>query len=271
MKTHELSGAPVRGLRVFTCGHSFHVWVAGILADMAKGAGIADHHVAGTSSIGGSRAIQHWDVPDEQNEAKKALRAGVVDVLTLSCMTQADEGIRAFARFAFEHNPNVRVLVQELWLPEDRFPFDPKIRVPKTPEQYDRTTMADLKAPHAAYFRMMEDHARALNAEIGKQTVFVVPDAAAAMALRERIIAGTAPGLERQSELFTDSWGHPTPPLQALAGYCWFSAIYRISPVGLPQPAVIAGNPRWDDALNRLLQELAWTAVSKHPMAGVLR
>lgn len=260
--------ATVNGLSVFTCGHSFHVWVAGIVAEMAKAAGIADHRVAGTSSIGGSSAIRHWDVPDEQNEAKKALRAGAVDVLTLSCMTEADEGIGKFARLAYEHNPAVRVLLQELWLPEDRFPFDPKNRMPKTPEQYDRTTMAELKPPHAAYFRMMEDHARALNAEIGKQTVFVVPDALATMALRERIIAGTAPGLERQSDLFTDSWGHPTPPLQALAGYCWFSAIYRVSPVGLTRPSVIAGNPKWGDDLNRLLQVLAWVAVSRHPLAG---
>ena len=261
--------AAVKGLRVFTCGHSFHVWVAGILADMANAAGIADHVVAGTSSIGGSSAIRHWDVPDEQNEARKALRAGAVDVLTLSCMTDADGGIGKFAKLAVAHNPHVRVLLQELWLPEDRFPFDPKNRMPKTPEQYDRTTIAELKPPHDAYFKMMEDHVRALNTEIGTHAVFVVPDALATTALRARIIAGTAPGLERQSELFTDSWGHPTPPLQALAGYCWFSAIYRVSPVGLPRPAVIAGNPKWGADLNRLLQELAWEAVSRHPLAGV--
>src|SRR4051794_39722879 len=63
-----------RGQRVFTCGHSFHVFVPGILADMARGAGIPDHKIAGLSSIGGSRVIQHWDVADEKNKAKQALR-----------------------------------------------------------------------------------------------------------------------------------------------------------------------------------------------------
>src|SRR4051794_40653651 len=54
--------APPKGLRVFTCGHSFHVFVPGVLADVAKGAGVKDHKMAGLSAIGGSRVIQHWNV-----------------------------------------------------------------------------------------------------------------------------------------------------------------------------------------------------------------
>ena len=48
------------GLRVFTCGHSFHVWVPAIVADLCKKAGIPNHVQVGVSSIGGSRVIQHW-------------------------------------------------------------------------------------------------------------------------------------------------------------------------------------------------------------------
>ena len=269
MEKSKPSRPIVKGQHVFTCGHSFHVWVADVLADMAKGAGIGGHRGVGTSSIGGSRAIQHWDVPAEQNEAKKALRAGIVDVLTLSCMSGPDEGIRKFAKLAVEHNPEVRVTVQELWLPEDRFPFDPANRVRKSPEEFNGSTTADLTKAHVAYFKVMEDYVSALNAEIGRQTVFIVPDAQATLALRKRIIAGTAPGLERQSDLFTDAWGHPTPPLKALAGYCHFATIYRRNPLGLPLPGVLAGNPKWDAALNRLLQELAWEAVAQHPLAGI--
>src|SRR4051794_32551979 len=90
--------APITdGLRVFTCGHSFHVWVAKMLADLAEKAGIKNHRVAGISSIGGSRVIQHWDVPADKNEAKKALITGDVDVLTLSPIWLPDEGIENFA------------------------------------------------------------------------------------------------------------------------------------------------------------------------------
>jgi hypothetical protein len=240
-----------------------------MLKSLAQGAGISGHQVVGTSSIGASRAIQHWNVPEDRNEAKKALRAGVVDVLTLSCMAQPDEGIGNFAKLAVEHNPNVRVTLQELWLPEDRFPFDPAHRTWTSPEDFNRSTMADLKKLHEAYFKVMEDCVRALNAEIGKQIVFIVPDAQATLALRERIMAGAAPGLNTQSDLFTDAWGHPSPPLQWVSAYCHFSVIYRRSPVGLPVPAVLVGKPACDTDLNRLLQQLAWNAVTQHPLSGV--
>jgi hypothetical protein len=257
------------GQRVFTCGHSFHFWVADILADLAQGTGIKGHQTVGTSMIGGSRAIQHWDVPDEKNEAKKALRAGSVDVLTLSCMTQPDEGIGKFAKLAVEHNPNVRVTLQELWLPEDRFPFDPANRVRKSVDEFDGSTMADLIKPHEAYFKVMEDYVTALNAESGRQVVFIVPDAQATLALRERIIAGTAPGLKKQSDLFTDAWGHPRPPLKLLAAYCHFAVIYRRSPVGLAWPSVVESDLSFSHALNPVLQQLAWHAATQHPLSGV--
>ena len=71
---------PDKGLRVYTSGHSFHYFVPPILTDMAKGAGIEGHKAVGLSAIGGSRVIQHWNVPEDKNKLKEALRAGKVDV-----------------------------------------------------------------------------------------------------------------------------------------------------------------------------------------------
>src|SRR5438105_1686711 len=75
-KTDKLAEAITKGQRVFTCGHSFHVFVPGILADLARKAGLKDHVQVGTSSIGGSRVIQHWNVAEEKNKAKEALKTG---------------------------------------------------------------------------------------------------------------------------------------------------------------------------------------------------
>ena len=269
MPNRDLTSSPNQGKHIFTCGHSFHAWVGEFLTDMAMASGISGHHQLGTSIIGGSRAIQHWDVPDEQNEAKKALQTGHVDVLTLSCMTQPDEGIGKFAKLAVQHNPNVRVTLQELWLPEDRFPFDADNRTRESVEQFNESTMEDLKKPHEAYFKVFEEYVRNLNAEIGKQVVFIVPDAQATLALREKIIAGIAPGLTRQSDLFVDAWGHPSPPLQLLSGYCHFSVIYRLSPIDLPLPSGWDNDFPLSDALNHMLQQLAWEAASQHRLSGV--
>lgn len=72
----------------------------------------------------------------------------------------------------------------------------------------------------------------------------------AVLALREKIIKGKAPGIAKQSELFTDQLGHTR------------------SPIGLPVPAVISKLPE-AEKLNALLQELAWEAVTGHPLSGV--
>ena len=279
-----------KGQRVFTCGHSFHVWVVRILSEMAKAAGLDDHEVAGVSSIGGSRVIQHWDVPDEKNKAKEALRAAKVDVLTLSpiwlvppkdlkavtpvpgdtreIIWLPEEGIEKFATLALEHNPNIRVTVQEYWLPNDEYvpvyPLQTKKKV-----DHDATNLAELRKNQTRYDHDVDEFVRSINKRLGKDVIVTVPVGQAVLALREKIIAGKAPGLKTQAELFRDSWGHPTAPVQALATYCHFAVIYRRSPAGLPLPTILAKNPDWNDKLNRLLQELAWDAVIHHPLSGV--
>jgi len=260
---------PPKGQRVFSCGHSFHVFVPSILDGMAKAAGIKDHEQLGLSAIGGSRVIQHWDVPDAKNKAKEVLRSGKVDVLTLSPIHLPDEGIEKFAALALEHNPNAWITVQEFWLPFDIYDTTFKERPPKV--DHNAPTGAELRKLHEPYFQGMDDCVRALNKKFGKDALFVAPVGQAVIALREKIIAGQAPGLKTQEDLFTDAIGHAKPPLQALVAYCHFAVVYRRSPVGLPLPAMLAkaGNPDENDKLNRLLQELAWEAVTHHPLSGV--
>jgi len=254
------------GLRVFTCGHSFHLFIPKLLPELVGTAGIPEPTIVGVSGIGGSQAIQHWNVPDATNEAKKALIAGNVDVLTISCMAHPDEGIANFAKLAFEHNPNIRVTVQEIWIPQDKWPFDYHQRVNQTPLDFNKSTVDDLRKAYDPYAKEMDDYVTALNKSLGKQVVFLVPDGAAAIALREKIIAGTAPGLKLQSDLFGDWWGHPKEPLKLLSGYCHFAVIYRRSPVGLPVPPSAKS---LDKELVLLLQKLAWDAVTHDPLSGV--
>jgi hypothetical protein len=268
-KADKLAEPITKGQRVFSCGHSFHVFVPGILSNLAASAGIQEHTQVGLSSIGGSRVIQHWNVADDKNKAKEALRSGKVDVLTLSPIHLPDDGIEKFTQLALEHNPNIRITVQEFWLPFDIYDTTFKQRPQKV--DHNAPTGAELRKLHAPYFQSMDDHIRELNKKHGKQVLFVVPVGQAVIALREKIIDGEAPGLKTQEDLFTDAIGHAKPPLQALVAYCHFGVISRRSPVNLPMPAVLerAKNPNWDAKLNRLLQELAWEAVTQHPLSGV--
>jgi hypothetical protein len=203
-------------------------------------------------------------VPDDKNKAKELLKAGKVDVLTLAPIYLPDEGIENFVKLAVENNPKVRVMVQEFWLPYDE--YDTKTPLKGRKVDHDAPTGKELRERHAPYFQSIDDHVRELNKTVGKGQVYVVPVGQAVIALREKIIAGEAPGLKAQSDLFTDAIGHVKGPVMALNTYCHYAVIYRKSPVGLPMPAVLKGS---DEKLNRLLQELAWDAVTHHPLSGV--
>jgi hypothetical protein len=264
--------APITaGQKVATCGHSFHVFTYRQVAEIAVSAGL-EHELVGLSSIGGSTVKKHWAVPEEESKAKQALKAGSADVLTLAPIWLPDEGIEAFVKYGLEHRPDLRILVQEYWMPNDEYepvyPLQTKKKV-----DHNATDLVQLHDATSRYAKDIEDHVRALNASVGKESIFVVPVGAAAVILREKIAKGEAPGLKQQSDLFRDNWGHALVPLQFLSSYCHYAVIYRRSPVGLPVPAALRElktmSADEQDGLNALLQEIAWETVSRHPMTGV--
>jgi len=256
----------IKGQRIFFSGHSFHFFMPPILSDIAKKADIKDHTQLGLSAIGGSRVIQHWNVPDEKNKAKETLKSGKADVFTMAPIFLPDEGIENFVKLAVENNPKIRIFVQENWLPWDH--YDPRFKPPKEKVDHNAPTVDALKKMHDPYFKSIDEHVAELNKKHQTKAVRVAPVGQAVIALRTKIIAGDAPGLKEQNDLFTDPIGHARPPLQALVAYVYYGAIYERSPVGLPLPAVLAKTPE-AEKLNRLLQEIAWNAVTQHELSGV--
>jgi hypothetical protein len=123
---------------------------------------------------------------------------------------------------------------------------------------------------HEPYFKMIEGHVKELNQRIHGANIMVVPCGEAVIALREKVIQGEAPGVRTQGELFTDVLGHPGPQIRVLSAYCHFAVIYRRPPVGLPVNSQLAKLPD-AEKLNRLLQEIAWKAVTEHPLSGVTK
>ena len=135
---------------------------------------------------------------------------------------------------------------------------------------HNATDLAALREANTRYEHDIEAHVRGINTKLGKQVLFVVPVGAASVLLREQIAVGKIRSLKVQWRLFTDSWGHPTPPLKTLAAYCHYAVIYRRSPVGLPLPIELRDNKEFaNTVLNKILQEIAWQAVLANPMSGV--
>lgn len=263
-----------KGQRVLSCGHSFHFHVPAMLEEVAKSAGFADHAIAGKSLIGGSKSIKHWELPDP-NPAKQALASGKVDVMTLTPIYLPDEGVEKLTAFGLQHEPDLRVTVQEFWLPFDEYQpayyNEPRIPHPKA-VNHNAATGEKLRDIHTRYFNEMDAFITGLNAKFGKPVISVVPVGQAVIALREKIIAGETPGLQSQEDLFTDPLGHPKESLQVLIVYCHYAVIYRKNPIGLPVPKALSKMPAEDAAaLNKLLQQIAWDAVTSHPLSGVTK
>ncbi len=261
------------GQRVATCGHSFHVFTYRQVAEIASAAGFK-HELAGLSSIGGSTVIKHWAVPDEKSAVKQILKAGKADVLTLSPIWLPDEAIEQFVKLGIEHNPALRITVQEYWMPNDEYepvyPLQTRKKV-----DHNATDLAKLRDATQRYAKDIEDYVKGINQRLGKDAVLIVPVGMAAVTLREKIIKGEAPGLKQQGDLFRDTWGHAQPPLQILSSYCHYVVIYRKSPVGLPMPSTFKLLKDMSDEdkakLNALLQQIAWDSVSTHPMSGIMK
>ena len=267
---------PAAGQRVFVTAHSFHIFVADRLAPLAKAAGITGHTLVGKQMLGGSRVQQHWDLADRMNPAKKALIAGDVDVLTMSPNWMVpDDGIALFTELGLKHNPQLRPLVQISWPAFDHWEpignpalWDPAKKINHNQER-DARSLDGLRAANASVKPVIEKQIAALNAKYGHDVIRIVPVGDAVLRLRERVAAGTVPGIKRQSELFTDPIGHAKSPVMALATYCNFACIYGRSPVGLDD-----GDrelDRIDPKLRSVLQEIAWDAVTSHPMSGVTK
>jgi len=262
------SAAP-SGQRIYSAGHSFHMFMPPILADIAKSAGIVDHQQVGASSIGGSYAHQHW-AKEGDAAAKVVVPREKPDVFTMAPIYLPDDGIENFVKLVAEQTPQTRVLLQEFWLPFDVYDVNYKKQKPATPDR-DAMTADYLRTEYGKYFASMDAHVRELNEKYGKTIVSVTPVGQAVVALREKVIAGEAPGIQKQSDLFTDAIGHCTAPIKVLNAYCHFAVIYGRSPVGLPVPAALngVGDAETTAQLNTLLQELAWNAVTTHPLSGV--
>jgi hypothetical protein len=261
--------ASPKGLKVLSAGHSFHVWMPPLVAEMAKAAGIQGHEQLAISSIGGSKVIQHWDLPPEKNKAKPVLEAGKADLFTMAPTFLPDPGIENFTKLGLQHNPKLRLTLQQNWVPFE----DPEIWLSKSkPKSIDRDviTLAQLRSKHDPYFRLIEDHVKEINDRIPAAKIVIVPSGEAVMALRDKVIKGEAPGVRTQNELFTDALGHPGPQIRVLSAYCHFSVIYRRSPVGLPVVSQLTKLPE-AEKLNRVLQQIAWKAVTGHPMSGVAK
>ncbi len=109
------TGSALEGKSVFYASHSLMWDMPPVLTEIAESYGIKGHKVLGIQSLGVSRTSQHWDLPDDQNQAKKILEEGNADAFVMSPIGIPDPGIDNFVKLGLEHNPNAKFYIQISW------------------------------------------------------------------------------------------------------------------------------------------------------------
>jgi hypothetical protein len=253
--TMNKTDTPVRpkGLRVLFDGNSWFNFVPGVVAEMAKAAGI--EHTGNLSGDLGPLATGNIDVYAHgvhwwyQDEWLKRIEQA------------AETGLKA--------NPDFRAYCHAAWVVHDIRIDDAKI---KTVDDYNNADLDQVQAEIDKYRQFVEAAVDKMNGKFGKRVVFVVPVGDATVQLRRMVVAGKFPGVTKQSELWSDVMPHPGRQVRALSGYCHFAAIYRTSPVGLQNNNFYL---RADDPIpitteqHAILQKIAWDVVSQYPYAGI--
>jgi hypothetical protein len=266
---------PPAGHKLFYATHSLMWDVPAPLTEEVEAFGIKGHSVVGIQRLGFSRTQQHWDLSDDKNQAKTALQEGKVDDFVMSPMDMPDKGVENFVMLGVKTNPNVRFFVQNNWAgfnnDGQKARQSMQLMASGKLKKWDESTVEELKSLNTECEKAFEAQVKEINDKLGRQAVFIIPTSQANTALRTAIVRGEFPGLEKQSQLFLDQIGHPTPPLVALNMYLHFATIYGRSPVGLPIPSSLkrVNNPKFDEDFNKRLQTLAWKTVSEYALSTV--
>ncbi len=272
------------GKSTFYASHSLMWDMPPVLTEIAGFYGIKEHKVLGIQRLGVSRTSQHWDLPDDQNQAKKALKEGIVDAFVMSPIGMPDPGIDNFVKLGLEHNPNIKFYIQISWpglglvdnndmesMMGGMMSRGPGGGAPGAPPG---TPPAGKPAPKGAggpggfgggmfgnkpdynktpeeiakinikNDRSAEELAMKLNREAGRTVVYLIPTAQAHNALRVMIYNKEMLGMTDQGEVFRDFVGHPTEPVIALNAYLHFAVMYGVSPVGLPVPGILKNSSK---------------------------
>ena len=223
---------------------------------IAKSAGISGHKNLGSGKDMDQPLAIDSGRKKLEDTPRTLMKKGEVDVwLTTDAAWAEKPDLKEFGTAGLAGNPNFRLYQQARFLVE-------KV------EERDNSKIADVQAALDKQRKRLEVRVDAINKEIGKPVVFIVPVGDAIVKLREMVVDGKFPGVTKQSELFMSGYKgalHAEKHVNLLTAYCNYAAIYQKSPVGLK----LEMKEDITDEQHAILQKLAWETVSQYPHAGV--
>lgn len=262
-----------KGKRVFFTGHSFFIaggYMAKKLDLIAKAAGKEKHELVGWRYSGGrSGAVDKWWEKGADQEPRKSVAAGKVDVLTVCTYwmkkgSEQERCVQNFVKLMQESNPDGLV-----YLITTKIPFDGQYQDKGGWNARTKAELAKLSGWVDETHRYANHHGALvdeINKAYGKTVIKAVPLYYGQALLRMQIIDGQVPGVKKQSELYRDAMGHVSELGQRLNAFTVFAAIYGGTPVGLQVPEWEKSGDAVRRAQNMSLQNAAWAAVQAAPV-----
>ena len=257
------------GYRVVSIGHSCVISALGPFSKVARASGYEGHlsFMQFFGGPGGAPEAQ-WKRTGEQQQAKKALGPGRVDVMTFGHFVGPNgettgckfEDYQRWMDLALEHNPDIRFYIQDLW--------------PWLPTEGRILKLGD--------FKLGEYEGKMADALLGLRELIVkldkkypgrvqgIPVGLAMVELVRQLEDRKLPGVDSivvtpkeakaigRVGLYRDMI-HPTDLVAKLQGYIYLATIYGKNPLDLKEGMYP------DPELDKMIRGLAWEITVNNP------
>ena len=261
------------GLWVVSIGHSCVAPAIFPTVSISRAAGYENHlHLMQFGGAGHGAARAQWNRPENTQEAKPALALGKIDVMTFGHLVDAGgrthgcdvEDYKRWIDFALDHNPDIRFYIQDLW------PWLPTEGRSVSLEDFD---LAQFESQMDHVTEVLSEVVHELNDEYPDR-IHVLPVGPGVVELVRRLQTDRLPGVDAlvvSPEEFADTKRiglyrdmiHPSNVSATLEGYVYYACLYGHDPRECDAAAFD------DPVLDELIRDVAWRAVTDHPLSGV--
>jgi len=265
-------------LRIVATGHSFMGPGFRTFPLIAAGAGLSHPFYAHTGGGITGSARYKWEQENGifsfDGEPLPKLLASISnaewDVMMWGpYFNDQPEYYSCWINFCLQHNPGMKFYLSDAW---------PQLmQLTETPQNESFFT--------AAILHRMGSERREITGNIVKtlrkgatDQVFILPTCDAMVLAGKYYLQGKLPGIEgihrvignKERSLWVDRLGHIGPGFDRLEGYVFYATIYGRSPELITGPIKFRGGGNFpSDELDQQFREIAWKAVTGHPLSGV--
>lgn len=177
--------------------------------------------------------------------------------------------------FCLKYNPGMKFFISDAWpqLYQLGTVFN-QSQIPQSDDFFSDEVLDKMnKEIRDRYMSVVESSLRKTS-----DKVFIIPTSDAITEAAKRFNKGELPGVEgihrlaggKEHSIWRDGTGHLGPGFDRLEGYVFYATLYGKSPELITQPIEFTDAPGYpSNALDKVFREIAWKAVTGHPLSGV--